>query len=116
MLPSVRVGNARIASFLQFQLRDVCAICQPSGEMSAKPLPADFRDWMMARTFEIGAEIVSRPDSPQFAKLGAACRDCITLRRDKEPFAGSVALRLVRLHLLSLIRRYLQSGIMEGGF
>ena len=61
MLPSVRVGKARIASFLQFQLRDVCMICQPPGE-SAKQLPADFRDWIMARTFEIGAEIVSRPD------------------------------------------------------
>jgi hypothetical protein len=62
MLPSVRVGNAGIASFLLFRLRDVCVIYQPSGEMSAKRLRGDFRDWMMARTFEIGAEIVKDPE------------------------------------------------------
>jgi hypothetical protein len=32
---------------------------------SPKQLPADLRDWIKARTFEIGAEMALRPDSPQ---------------------------------------------------
>jgi hypothetical protein len=40
-------------------------ICQPGEMKPPKQLPADLRDWIKARTFEIGAEMGLRPDSPQ---------------------------------------------------
>ena len=40
-------------------------ICFPAEMNTPKQLPADLRDWIKAQTFEIGAEMSLRPDSPQ---------------------------------------------------
>lgn len=59
---TIRVVNARIASILQFHARRLHGL-QPPGEMRTQQLPADFHDWIMAPTFEIGAETAVRQDS-----------------------------------------------------
>jgi hypothetical protein len=64
---SVRVVSARIVSFLQFHARRLRDL-PPPGEMRTQQLPADFRDWIVAPTFEIGAETVAQSDSSLLAR------------------------------------------------
>jgi hypothetical protein len=67
-------------------------ICQPSEMKPPKQLPADLRDWIKARTFEIGAEMALRPDSPQVWQFGSLQRAnlaaVLIFKRDKTPVAA----------------------------
>ena len=57
-----------------------------SGARRAPQLPADFHDWLKARTFAIGVEMTLRPDSPQICqvRLGrSSCNRATALYRER---------------------------------
>jgi hypothetical protein len=64
-------------------------ICQPGEMKPPKQVPADFRDRIKARTFDIGAEMALQPDSPQVGKAGSVQRASLAgvliFKRDKTP-------------------------------
>ena len=96
-------------------------ICQPLGEMRTKQLPADFRDWIKARTFEIGAEMALRPDSPQVGEAGVQRANLATVlysnaikRHSQQLFSGPRHLEVPELRYRGVSGFELLAGIGGG--